>query len=206
MRRAIRHSTIALCTVALMSACARGDKTADSARTVDSAQAGGRAASPTSTAGSSEAGWTDPNIMAFLDDANMADSAAGSVAASKGTSADVKTFGKEMVRDHHAMRAEGQDVAKKLHVTPAPRPGDTMTAESAAFQDTLSSMPAGRMWDKAYVDHEVAAHEQVLTTAQTASGATQNADIKGLIAKAAPKVQAHLDKAKKIQSKLGGAK
>jgi putative membrane protein len=111
-----------------------------------------------------------------------------------------------MVRDHHVMRTEGQDVAKKLHVTPESKPGETMTAESAAFQDSLSSMPGGTAWDKAYIDHEVAAHEKVLTTAQTASGATQNADVKGLIAKAAPKVQQHLDKAKKIQSKLGGAK
>lgn len=209
MHSVIRHSQIAaLCTAALVAACAKGDKPADSARAADSATAGAAAVSPAPATGAtaSNAGWTDPNIMAFLDNANMADSAAGSVAASKGTSAQVKAFGKEMVQDHHAMRKEGQDLAKKINVTPEPKAGDTMAAEAAAFQDSLNAMPKGAAWDKAYIDHEVAGHEKVLSTAQTAAGATQNADIKALITKAAPKVQEHLDKAKKIQAQLGGAK
>jgi putative membrane protein len=206
MHRVIRRSKIAaLCTVGLVAACAKGDKTADSARPADSASAS-MGAPASGTGAAPETGWTDPNIMAFLDNANMADSAAGSVAASKGTSADVKAFGKEMVRDHHAMRREGQDLAKKINVAPAPKPGDTMAAESAAFQDTLTSMPRGTAWDRTYIDHEVIGHEKVLTAAQAAAGSTQNADIKTLITKAAPKVQEHLDKAKKIQAKLAGAK
>ena len=194
---------VALCTAGLVAACAKGDKTGDSARTADSAN--GNMASPAPGA-APDTGWTDPNILAFLDNANAADSAAGSVAASKGTSADVKAFGKEMVRDHHAMRRDGQDLAKKINVAPAPKPGDTMAAQSAAFQDSLTSMPRGATWDRAYIDHEVAGHEKVLATAQAAAGSTQNADIKSLITKAAPKVQEHLDKAKKIQAKLAGAK
>jgi putative membrane protein len=206
MHSVMRHTKIAaLCTAALAAACAKGDKTADSAKAADSASAGAPATAATPATASSDS-WSDPNIMAFLDNANMTDSAAGSVAASKGTNAQVKAFGKDMVRDHHAMRKEGQDLAKKLNVTPEPKPGDTMAADAAAFQDSLNSMPKGAAWDKAYIDHEVAAHEKVLATAQTASGATQNADIKALITKAAPKVQEHLDKAKKIQSTLGGAK
>ena len=207
MRSAIRHSKIAvLCTTALLAACSKGDNSADSSKAADSAKAGMSATSAASTTGASEAGWTDPNILAFLDDANVADSAAGSVAATKATSADVKSFGKQMVRDHHAMRKEGQDVAKKLNLTPQPKAGDTMAAESGAFRDSLSSMSAGPAWDRTYIDHEVAGHEKVLTTAQSAAGATRNADIKTLITKSAPKVQAHLDKAKAIQAKLGGAK
>jgi putative membrane protein len=207
MRSAIRHSQIAvLCTTALVAACAKGDTSVDSTKAADSATAGVAATSAAPATGASEAGWTDPNILAFLDDANVADSAAGSVAATKATSVDVKSFGKQMVRDHHAMRKEGQDVAKKLNVTPQPKAGDMMAAESAAFRDSLSSMSAGPAWDRTYIDHEVAGHEKVLTTAQSAAGATQNPDIKALITKSAPKVQAHLDKAKAIQTKLGGAK
>jgi hypothetical protein len=37
---------------------------------------------------------------------------------SKGTSADVKSFGKLMAGEHHALRAAGQAQAKKLNVTP----------------------------------------------------------------------------------------
>src|SRR5437868_9042444 len=40
--------------------------------------------------------WTDPNIVALLDEANMADSSAGSIAATKGTASDVREFARRM--------------------------------------------------------------------------------------------------------------
>lgn len=193
-----------LCVAVLLAACAKEDERAEDAKPADSAKGAALPSSTSPTA--STVTWTDANVLAFLDNTSVADSAAGSMAASKGTSADVKAFGKDMVRDHHAMRKDGQDLARKLSIIPAPKAGDTMTAESAAFQDSLSSMPKGPAWDKTYLDHEVAAHEKVLSAAQSALDATQNADVKALITKAAPKVQEHLDKAKKIQAKLGGAK
>jgi putative membrane protein len=107
-----------------------------------------------------------------------------------------------MMRDHHALRVAGQDLAKKLAVTPEAPAGDNSAAAAAAWNDSLNAMPRGAAWDKAYIDHEVTAHEQVLNTAQTALGATQNADLKALIQKAAPNIQAHLDHAKQIQSKM----
>jgi predicted outer membrane protein len=63
-------------------------------------------------------------------------------------------------------------------------------------------MPKGAAWDKYYIDHMVTGHEAVLATAQNAMSATQNAEVKDLLAKASPIVQQHLDKAKAIQSKL----
>src|SRR5215207_8142854 len=41
---------------------------------------------------------TDPNIMALLDEANKADSSSGAMAATKGTSPDVKAYGKLMMK------------------------------------------------------------------------------------------------------------
>src|SRR5205823_3139291 len=62
------------------------------------------------------AALTDANIVYILDNANMLDSAAGAVAATKGTNSEVREFGKRMMRDHHALRKQGQDLAKKLNV------------------------------------------------------------------------------------------
>jgi putative membrane protein len=190
----------ALCAAALVAACAKGDKTADSARAADSSAAATAAATPAAPAPAPA--LTDPNIVAILDGANMIDSANGSVAATKATSAEVKSFGKDMMRDHHALRKAGQDLARKLNVTPEMPAGDNSAAAGAAFKDSLTAMPAGAAWDKAYIDHEVAYHAAVLQTAQTALGAAQNAELKSLIEKAAPNLQAHLDHAKSIQSKL----
>jgi putative membrane protein len=185
MSRVLSRTPIAaLCAAVLVAACAKGDTAADSSKMVDSTKVSSTTmtTTPAATATPAAPALTDPNIVALLDEANMADSAAGSVAASKGTSPEIKSFGKDMMRDHHALRKAGQDLAAKLNVTPV--------------------SPAGAAWDKAYIDHEVTYHEAVLATAQSALGAAQNAELKALIEKAAPNLQAHLDHAKSIQSKL----
>jgi putative membrane protein len=182
----------------LVAGCSKSDTTADTSKAHDSAMAAAPAPAPTAPA------MTDANIFAVLDAANVADSSDGSVAATKGTSADVKAFGRDMVKDHHALRAEGQTLAKKLNVTPEMPAGDTSPAAAAAWHDSLVAMPKGAAFDKAYIDHEVTAHEQVLQKAQAAAAAAQNAELKAMLPKAAAKVQEHLDHAKQIQTKLGG--
>jgi putative membrane protein len=182
----------------LVAGCSKRDATADTSKAHDSAMAAAPAPAPAAPA------MTDANIFAVLDLANAADSSDGSVAASKGTSADVKAFGRDMAKDHHALRAEGQTLAKKLNITPEMPAGDNSSAAAAAWHDSLVAMPKGAAFDKAYIDHEVTAHEQVLQKAQAAEGATQNAELKAMLPKAAAKVQEHLDRAKQIQRAVRG--
>ena len=190
----IRSKSLAVLGIALaLGACAKTDKTTTS----DSA-AGAMAAD---SAAMATPALTDANIVAILDDANIADSSAGKLASTKGTSADVKSFGAQMVKDHHALRVAGQDLAKSQSITPA-LPADNTKADADAFLKTLNDTPKGAAWDKAYIDHEVTVHEQVLQTATNAKNATQNVELKALIDKAAPVVEHHLDRAKEIQKKL----
>lgn len=146
--------------------------------------------------------WTDENIFALLDEANMADSAAGAVAATKGTASAVRDFGKRMMRDHHTLRAQGEALAKKLKITPAPPSDDPVTAAGQKHMGTLNSTAKGKDFDKAYIDGEVDIHKAVLDIATKAAGQTQNAQLKNLIQKAAPAIQGHLDKAEAIQKAL----
>ncbi len=148
------------------------------------------------------AALSDANIVYILDNANMLDSAAGSVAATKGTAADVRDFGKRMMRDHHSLRKQGQDLAKKLNVTPAAPPNDDSKASYDKTMSMLNGAAKGKDFDKAYIDNEVTYHAAVLQTATTAMGAAQNAELKNLIQKAAPAIQAHLDLATSIQAKM----
>jgi putative membrane protein len=197
----MRRTPIALaCAATLVAACSKGDKGADTARTTDSANTAASATPATTTPAAPT--MSDPNIVAYLDAVNMGDSASGSIAAAKGTNAEVKAFGRDMMRDHHALRVAGQDLAKKQNITPQPAPNDTTQQHVSKMADSLNAQARGAAWDKAYIAGEVAAHESVLNTAQTALGATQNAELKALIQKAAPNIQAHLEHAKQIQSKL----
>lgn len=200
MSRVIRHTSLAaLCATALLGACSKGDATADSARMADSMTAAAPAAPATAPA---PAAMSDANIMAALDAANVHDSTAGGMAASKGTNPEVKSYGRDLMRDHHALRRAGQDLAKKLNVTPEPMAGDNSMAMNAAVADSMSATPAGAGWDKFYIEHAIMHHEKVLATAQSAIATTQNAEVKALLEKAAPNVQAHLERARSIQSKL----
>jgi putative membrane protein len=64
----------------------------------------------------------------------------------------------------------------------------------------------GAAFDKAYVDHEVAYHQQVIEAINgTLIPSAKNAELKALLEKVAPVIQAHLEHAKKIQADLGEA-
>ena len=146
---------------------------------------------------------TDANIVAILDFANESDSAFGALAVKKAKSADVKKFARLMEGEHHALRVQGRQLAKKLNVTPQPPANFDMPDKQKAAMSDLESK-SGADFDKAYIDHEVQFHELVLQTAQQAEAAAQSPELKALIQKAAPTIQKHLDMAKQIQAKQSG--
>lgn len=185
---------------ALITGCSRGDDGANSSK-VDTAAGPGRGGVSGSLNGAA-AGMTDANIFYLLDVANRADSAKGSLALTKGTSAEVRDFARIMVRDHQTMRAQGEALAKRLSVQPTPPAGDSLTAKLDSAFSRLTAAAKGRDFDKAYMDHEVAAHREVLTIATSAMNVTQNSEIKNLIQNAAPMLQAHMDKAQTVQKNL----
>jgi putative membrane protein len=146
---------------------------------------------------------SDADIMAYLDVANMTDSAGGKLASGKGTSSDVKSYGQMMMSDHHALRVAGQNLAKQKKITPNPAGGDSTLQKMQATSQSLEAQPRGAAWDKAYIDHEVTSHEQVISNAKAAHDQTKDADLKKLIEDATPVLQKHLDRAREIQQKLG---
>ncbi len=196
----VSRTTLAGLTVAtlLVIACSKKENSAADTTGASAGMPDTSATSSSTTSGT----WTDENIFALLDEANAADSAAGAIAATKGTSAAVRDFGKRMMRDHHALRMQGEALAKKLKVTPTPPAGDNSMADSQKNLDNLNSTAKGKDFDKAYIDHEVEDHKAVLETATKAMSQAQSTELKNLIQKAAPVIQGHLDKAESIQKNL----
>src|SRR5438034_1353464 len=196
---AFRLTTLAIATMAIV-ACSKKENYADT--TAASSTATGDTSAMAAGAPAPSGNWTDANIVAFLDEANMADSAAGAVAATKGTASTVRDFARRMMRDHHQLRSQGQALAKKLKITPAAPSDDPVTPAGQKEMDTLNSTAKGKDFDKAYIDAEVDVHKAVLDIATKAAGQTQNAELKNLIQKAAPVIKGHLDKAESIQKTL----
>ena len=189
-------------------ACKGRTNTADTGRVESPAATDTSAmAAPADTgnATATNVAYTDPNIVALLDEVNKADSAAGAFALGKAADPGVKSFAKMMMGEHHALRVQGQTLAKKLKVTPEPPTDDPVKTAGTSEMDSLRAAGKGAAFDKVYIDQEVAIHKAVLDLADKAYGDTQTAELKALIEKAKPTIQKHLDRAEELQKNLGKA-
>ncbi len=141
----------------------------------------------------------DAQIAAIVVAANQVDIDAGKFAIAKSTDATVKDFAQRMVTDHSAVNQSAVELVTRLKVTPASNPTSEALKEGGdqnlAHLGTLS----GRALDKAYVDHEVAYHEQVLAAIDnTLIPSASNAELKALLVKVRPAFVAHLEHAKRL--------
>src|SRR6476661_694354 len=150
------------------------------------------------------AGPSDAQIAAIVVTANQVDIDAGKLAESKSANKDVKAFGKQMVTDHTGVNKAATDLVTKLKV----KPEDNPTAQSLkkGGADNVANLKTlkGAAFDKAYVDHEVDYHQQVIDAIdKTLIPSAQNADLKALLVKARPAFIAHLEHAKMLQASMG---
>jgi putative membrane protein len=149
------------------------------------------------------AGPTDSQIAHIVVTANQVDIDAGKLAESKGHSKDVRAFGKQMVTDHSGVNKQAIALVKKLNVKPEDNP--TSQSLKKGGEDNLTNLKGlkGAAFDKAYIDHEVAYHEQVLDAIdKVLIPNAKNEELKALIVKVRPAFVAHLEHAKTIQAKL----
>jgi len=145
----------------------------------------------------------DAQIAHIVVTANQVDIDAGKLAESKGSNAEVKAFGKQMVTDHTAVNQQATALVTKLKV--APEDNATSQALKSGGADNVKALQglSGAAFDKAYVDHEVAYHEQVLGAIdKTLVPNAKNEELKALIVKVRPAFVGHLEHAKKIQATL----
>jgi putative membrane protein len=145
----------------------------------------------------------DAQIAAIVVTANQVDIDAGKLAESHGSSAEVKSFGKQMVTDHTGVNKQATALVTKLKVTPQDNP--TAQSLKSGGEKNVANLKSlkGAAFDKAYVDNEVAYHQQVIDALdKTLIPSATNAELKALLVKVRPAFVAHLEHAKKIQSTL----
>ena len=147
----------------------------------------------------------DAQIASIVVTANQVDVDAGKLAATKASSAEVKKFAELMVTDHTGVNKAAVELATRLKVTP--QDNDTSRALASGGKQNVERLKklTGAAFDKAYVDHEVAYHAQVLEAVdKTLIPGAKNAELKALLVKVRPAFVAHLEHAKHLQSSLSG--
>ncbi len=145
----------------------------------------------------------DAEIAAIVVTANQVDIDAGKLAESKGSNSDVKAFAHRMVADHTDVNKQAVDLVTKLKVTPKDNPtSESLKAggeKNIAHLKTLS----GAAFDKAYIDHEVTYHEQVLDAVdKTLIPNAKNEELKALLVKVRPSFVSHIEHAKQVKAGL----
>jgi len=154
-------------------------------------------------AGASAQGVTDAQIASIVVTANQVDIDAGKLAKSMASHADVKKFADQMITDHTGVNKSAVELVTKLTVTPEDNP--TSQSIKAGGDKNVANLRTlkGAAFDKAYIDHEVAYHQQVLDAIdQTLIPSATNAELKALLVKVRPAFVAHLEHAKHVQSSL----
>lgn len=143
---------------------------------------------------------TDAQIASIVVTANQVDVDTGKVALDRATNPGVKTFAHLMVTDHTGVNKAAVDLVTKLKVAPQDNPtSQSLKTEGDKHIAHLKTL-SGSAFDRAYIDREVAYHQQVIDAVDKVllPGAT-NAELKALLVKVRPAFVAHLEHAKKLQ-------
>jgi putative membrane protein len=146
---------------------------------------------------------TDAQIAAIVVTANQVDIDAGELARERSRHAGVRSFAESMVAAHTAVNEQAKALVTKLGVTPEENATSRALKaggdRNAAYLKTLD----GAAFDRAYIDHEVAYHAQVLEALdQTLIPSARHPELKDLLVAVRPAFVAHLDHAKTLQEEL----
>jgi putative membrane protein len=145
----------------------------------------------------------DAQIAGIVVAANTVDINAGEVAKSAAQSKEVKVFAQLMITDHTGVNKQATALVKKLNVTPEESDTSKALKEGGAANVTKLKGLKGPAFDKAYVDNEVTYHQTVLDAIdKTLLPNAKNAELKGLLEKVRPAIDAHLQHAKHIQTSM----
>jgi putative membrane protein len=145
----------------------------------------------------------DAQIAAIVVRANQVDVDAGKVAATHASAEAVKQFAELMVTDHTGVNKAAVDLVSRLKVAPQDNP--TSQSLKAGGEKNVARLKAlsGLAFDRAYIDHEVAYHQQVLDALDTTLiPSATNEELKALLVKVRPAFVAHLEHAKRLQKSL----
>lgn len=199
MKRVFMFAAAAVAALS-MAACQKKDAVADPADpgTTNSAVNAAQDATAAAVGATSAATMGQMSTDDFVANATISDMyeiQAGQIAQKKGQSQGVKDFGKMMVTDHTALSNEMKPLVTAAGKTP---PTGLDERRKGMLDNLNAAAPAD--FDKTYLAQQEAAHNEALTLMQGYADKGDDAGLKAAAGKAVPKIQAHLDRVKQLQS------
>lgn len=145
------------------------------------------------------------DVMAMLGAANSGEITTSRVALTRATSRDVRAFARRMIDAHQALQAEADALAERLEVTPGdPAPAVDRTRAADEMRRQLDTATVGPSFDRLYLDGQLQAHQQTLAELR-AMQRTGHAELRTLVRRAIPTVEAHLREAQQLLARPAAA-
>jgi putative membrane protein len=136
----------------------------------------------------------DENFAKKAAQGGMAEVKLGQLAEQKGSSPEVKNFGRRMVQDHSKANNELKDVTSKENI---PLPNEMDKSDQATY-DRLSKL-SGDAFDRAYARDMVKDHSKDVSEFQKEAKNGEDESIKNFAAQTLPTLQNHLDQARQME-------
>jgi putative membrane protein len=136
----------------------------------------------------------DENFAKKAAQGGMAEVKLGQLAEQKGSSPEVKNFGRRMVQDHSKASNELKDVTSKENI---PLPNEMDKSDQATY-DRLSKL-SGDAFDRAYARDMVKDHSKDVSEFQKEAKNGKDESIKNFAAQTLPTLQNHLDQARQME-------
>jgi putative membrane protein len=125
---------------------------------------------------------TDPQIAHIAYTAGNIDIAAAKQALARSRNGTVRSFARQMVRDHQAVNAKALALVKKLHVTPEDNATSQALSKAAQSERAKLNRLRGRAFDREYLNNEVSYHKTVNGALEsTLIPSAKNGELKSLL-------------------------
>jgi putative membrane protein len=133
---------------------------------------------------------TDQTFLTQAAISNKSEIMAGQLAATKSTTASIKSFGQLMVTEHTQAQTDLQGVYSGASQTMP----DTLDAQHRVLMTRLNSL-SGHSFDSAYISSQVMDHQAAVTLFQNEISNGNNSSVKSYASTYLPHIQMHLQKA-----------
>ena len=145
----------------------------------------------------------DAQIASIVVTANQVDIDAGKVAVARGSNAEVKAFGQQMVDAHTGVNKSAVELATRLKVTPEDNAtSQALSKQAAETHDRLDKL-SGAAFDQAYAKNEVAYHQAVNGALEgTLIPSADNSELKSLLETGLTLFTEHQHHAEHLAAKL----
>jgi putative membrane protein len=130
---------------------------------------------------------TDQSFVAKAAAGGMAEVELGKLAQDRGTSEQVKSFGKRMVEDHGRANDDLRSLAKNKNIALP----TSLHAKDQALKDRLSKL-SGPAFDRAYMTAMLTDHQKDVSEFKREAMGAQDPDVKAFASKTLPTLQDHL--------------